>query len=199
MRTGLQFPYPTCRSGRAKAAPVSESGGAGLLVRATVLGVALRRKVVSDRGKDRGKLLQRSLAPEPQYRPRSSWERQERILRSVGEPAPHLTIIAPTQLLQRCTVRPKTIRHENLRSLMPFHRFLNEFQRSLVIARLGDEAFQHLALVIDHPPKVVCHRVNLYENLVKKAPSVLERSHRFHPAAADLRCKKMAEPVTPSG
>jgi hypothetical protein len=52
MRTSLRYPYPTCRSGSEKAAPLGESGGAGLLVGVAVLEVALRRKVVVDRGMD---------------------------------------------------------------------------------------------------------------------------------------------------
>ena len=52
MRTSLRFPYPAEPSGREKAAPLGESGGAGLLVGVAVLEVALRWKVVVDRGMD---------------------------------------------------------------------------------------------------------------------------------------------------
>jgi hypothetical protein len=52
MRTGLRFPYPALMSGSEKAAPLGESGGAGLLVVVTGLEVTLRRKVVVDRGMD---------------------------------------------------------------------------------------------------------------------------------------------------
>jgi hypothetical protein len=57
MRTSLRYPYPLVRLGSEKAAPLGESGGAGLLVGVAVLGVALRWKVVVDRGMDRGELL----------------------------------------------------------------------------------------------------------------------------------------------
>jgi hypothetical protein len=50
MRTSLRYPNPTCRSGNEKAAPLGESGGSGLLVGVAVLEVALRWKVVVDRG-----------------------------------------------------------------------------------------------------------------------------------------------------
>ena len=50
MRTSLRFPYPTLGSGSEEAAPLGESGGAGLLVGGAVLEVALRWKVVVDRG-----------------------------------------------------------------------------------------------------------------------------------------------------
>jgi hypothetical protein len=52
MRTSLCYPYPARMSGREKAAPLCESGGAGRLVGVAVLQVALRRKVVVDRGMD---------------------------------------------------------------------------------------------------------------------------------------------------
>ena len=45
MRSSLRYLYPTFVSG-------GESGGAGLLVGVAVLEVALRRKVVVDRGMD---------------------------------------------------------------------------------------------------------------------------------------------------
>ncbi len=43
-------PYPNFGSGSDKVAPPVESGSAGLLVGVAVLEVALRRKVVEDRG-----------------------------------------------------------------------------------------------------------------------------------------------------
>ena len=52
MRSSLRYLYPTFVSGGEKAAPLGESGGAGLLVGVAVLEVALRRKVVVDRGTD---------------------------------------------------------------------------------------------------------------------------------------------------
>ena len=87
MRTSLRYPYPSCRSGSEKAAPLSESGAACLLEGVAVLDVAIRWKVVVDRGMDGGKLLQRSHAPKSQHRPLSSSKRQVRILCPVVEPA----------------------------------------------------------------------------------------------------------------
>ena len=50
MPTSLSFPYPTMASLSKELAPLSESGGAGRLVGVAVLEVALRRKVVVNRG-----------------------------------------------------------------------------------------------------------------------------------------------------
>ena len=44
MRNSLQYPYPTAVSGRQKAAPLGESGGAGQSVDVAVLQMTLRRK-----------------------------------------------------------------------------------------------------------------------------------------------------------
>ena len=52
MRTSLCYPNPAAVSGRQKAAPLSESGGAGRLVGVAVLEMAFRRKVVVHRGMD---------------------------------------------------------------------------------------------------------------------------------------------------
>ena len=52
MRTSLHSPSPGFRSGREKATPLCESGGAGLFVGLAVLAVTLRRKMVVDRGMD---------------------------------------------------------------------------------------------------------------------------------------------------
>lgn len=52
MRTGLRYPYLAFWSGSEKAAPLGESSGADLLVGVAVLKVALRWKVVVDRGMD---------------------------------------------------------------------------------------------------------------------------------------------------
>jgi hypothetical protein len=46
MRTSLRLPNPSQAAGRKKAAPLGESGSAGLHVGAAVKEVALRRKVV---------------------------------------------------------------------------------------------------------------------------------------------------------
>ena len=52
MRTSLRLPNPAGVSGREKAAPLGESGGAVELVVVAVLEMALRWEVVVDRGMD---------------------------------------------------------------------------------------------------------------------------------------------------
>jgi hypothetical protein len=43
--------------------------------------------------------------------------------------------------------------NDALRPAVPLHRFLHEFQGCLAISGLGDDALQHLALMIDSPPR----------------------------------------------
>jgi hypothetical protein len=50
---------------------------------------------------------------------------------------------------------------------MFFDRFPEEFECSLLVAGLRDEAVQQLILVIDGPPKVVTLPVDLHEHLVE--------------------------------
>lgn len=59
------FPQSARVSGREKAAPLCESGGASQLVAIAVLEVTLRWKVVVDRGVDGCELLQCPHAPKP--------------------------------------------------------------------------------------------------------------------------------------
>lgn len=89
MRISFRYPYPTAVSGGEKTAPLFKSGSSCRLIGVAVLEVALRRKVVVNRGMGRCEFLQRSHAPEPQHCPLSSSERQVRIFRAVVEPAPH--------------------------------------------------------------------------------------------------------------
>jgi hypothetical protein len=49
---------------------------------------------------------------------------------------------------------------------MPFHRFLQEFQGCLPITRLGDDAFQHLAFMIDSAPREVRDTIELEVGLI---------------------------------
>lgn len=92
--------YPILASGSEKSSPLSKSGSTGQLVGIADLEVALRRKMVVDRGMHACKILHRSHAPEPQHGALSSSERRVRVLGPVVEPTPHLAIIAATEVLE---------------------------------------------------------------------------------------------------
>jgi hypothetical protein len=80
---------------------------------------------------------------------------------------------------------------------MPLHGFLEELQRGLPVARVGDDAFEHFTLVIDSPPEVVRHAGDLHLDLVEVPLPVAMGTHRLEPLAADLAGEHRAEPVPP--
>ncbi len=80
---------------------------------------------------------------------------------------------------------------------MAFHGFPEEFQRRFAVTALGHKAFDHLALVVHGPPKLVCLAVDLHENLVQMPLPMCPWPHPVHPSAADLSRKHRTEPVPP--
>ncbi len=52
---------------------------------------------------------------------------------------------------------------------MPFHRFLEQFQCSFAVPRLGDNAFQHLSLMIDGAPQVVRNTIDFHKHPAPEA------------------------------
>jgi len=101
---------------------------------------------------DGGELLQRSYAPEPQHCPLASSEGQVGIFGSVVQSASLLTVIAATEVLERCTIAPQPVGHDGLWSTVPLHRFPEKFQCCLAIARPRNVAFQHFAFVVYGAP-----------------------------------------------
>lgn len=88
------------------------------------------------------------------------------------------------------------IRHHLLGASVPLQRFLQEFQRSLLVARLRHEAFEHLSFVVDGPPKTVPLAVNLHKDLVK-VPSPAARPNPRNPTLSDFRGEHRSEAVSP--
>lgn len=69
---------------------------------------------------------------------------------------------------------------------MPLHQFPKKFQCRFLVTRPGDEAFKHLAFMIDGPPQVLAFAIDLHEHFVEM-PTPLTGSHAFDPALPDLR------------
>jgi hypothetical protein len=76
------------------------------------------------------------------------------------------------------------------------HCFPEEFQRRLLIACLGEIAFQHLALMIDGPPEIMPLAVVFHEDLVEMS-FPLAGFHLSDPTLSDLPGEHRAEPVPP--
>ena len=70
-------------------------------------------------------------------------------------------------------------------------------QRCFLVAALGDEALEHLTLMINRPPEIVFHAVDLHENFVEMPASLPEIPHRLDTTAPDLGLEDGAEPVPP--
>ena len=79
---------------------------------------------------------------------------------------------------------------------MLLHCFLEEFQYSLLVSALGDEAFQDLAFVIYSAPEVVPLTIDLHEDLVEM-PTPATRFHTPDPAFPDLGGKHRSEAMPP--
>src|SRR6056297_9733 len=152
--------------------------------------------MVGDGGVDGGELLQTSHAPEAEHRPLPSSERQVRVFGPIVEPAAGLLPVLDKEILQSCAVGAQLVRDVALGPTVLLHCFLEEFQSGLLIAGLGDEAFQHLSLVIDGAPKVVPLPVYLHEHLVMVPPPAAG-FHTVDPALADLGGEHRAEAMPP--
>lgn len=101
------------------------------------------------------------------------------------------------RFLDPSTIASEPNRHDGLVPAMSLHRFLQEFQCCLLIACLGDDAFQHLTLVIDGAPKVVGHPIDLDENFIQVPLLVSASAHRFHTFAPNLGDLHQPKPVPP--
>lgn len=109
------------------------------------------------------------------------------ILRAVVGPSSRFPVVAAAEVFQGRTVRAKAIGDEDIRSFMLLERFPEEFEGRLAIPRLGHEALQHLALMIDGAPEIVLLAVDLHEHLVEAPAPVAESPHPVDALAPDLR------------
>ena len=96
--------------------------------------------MVENRGVDGGELLERSHAPVAEHRSFSSPKWQVRILRAIVQPAASFLAICGSDFPQRCAVGSQPVRDDHPRATVLAHRFLEEFQCSFLVTRLGDKA-----------------------------------------------------------
>lgn len=97
-------------------------------------------EVVADRDLDRGEYLQASHPAEPQHRPLPPAKWQVRVLGTVARPPAGLPAPARCRDFHRRAAGPQAIRHDRHWLAIPLHRFLQEFQGNLAVARLCHEA-----------------------------------------------------------
>ena len=145
---------------------------------------------------DGGELLERSHSAESGHRPFPSSKWKVRVLRAIVQPAASFLSFCRANLFQGSAIRTKAICDDDLGSTMLSHCFLEEFQCSFFVTCLGNEAFQHLTLVVDSSPEVVPLPVDLHEDFVQ-VPLPTARLHPLDPAFPDLVGKNRAEPPPP--
>lgn len=128
--------------------------------------VSVLVEVVEHGGVNGNEFLQTSHPPEALHCTLSSPERPVRILNAVVEPTPAGLQIDATQITQSCLVGSKTVGHKNIRLAVPSHQFSEHFQCRTLVSSLGDNAFQHLALLINRTPEIVPLAIDLHEYLI---------------------------------
>src|SRR5665811_1942529 len=177
---------PFCEGGVASSAKNSSAGEVAVQVEMIVHGGMNSDEPLEGRG-----------TPEPQHGPFSSSERQVRVLGAIVQPSSRDLLPGGTEVAERRPVRPEPIRHDNPGRAMPSQGFPQESQGGLAVAALRDEAFQHLALVVDGAPEIPRLAVDLHEHLVDMPSPVDVRPHRGDPPAADLSSEERSEPQSP--
>src|SRR6056297_1346059 len=152
--------------------------------------------MVCDGGVDGGEFLQTSHAPEPEHRPLPPSKWLVRILCPVVLPPPRFLPLDRADILQGSTIGAKFVRHEDIGPPMLLQCFLEEFECGLPVTRLRDEAFQHLAFVINSTPQVVLFAIDLHEHLVQ-TPAPPAGAHALDPPLSDLGGEDRTEPMPP--
>ena len=120
-----------------------------------------------------------------------------RVFRAAVQPPASPLPVDRAKIPQGSTIGSQFVRHDDCRASMLARRFSEEFQGSPLVSSLGDEALQHLALVIDSPPKIVSLAVDLHEEFIHVPAPVREGTQVVDALAADLGCEHRAGPVSP--
>ena len=77
------------------------------------------------------------------------------------QPASALVLVGRTELLERRAVGGQLIGDDNIGGATVLQRLSQEFQGRRLVPARGDEALEHLALLIDGAREVVLHAVDL--------------------------------------
>ncbi len=192
-----QFAAKTANLSGTKLTPLAKSGGAGQLEGVSTGLRSFLVEVVVDGGMDGGEFLQTSHAFETQHRTFAPSERKVRILDAVVDPPARPLFFKRAHFSERSLVGSKAIRDDLFAATVPLHQFPEEFQCSLLISAFSDNGFQHLAFMINGPPKIMPLAIHLHENLVHVPLPFGECSQLLNTLPSDLRSKHRPEPVPP--
>ena len=134
--------------------------------------------MVVDLGADRTELLQGLHPSKSQYDARSSADRQVRIFDAIVEPATHFAAVQIAGFAHRCRVGSQPIGDDLFNRAMALQRFLHEPQSRRFVPFPGDVAFQHLAFVINGPPRCLVRTTGL-----QRCAATVETAHTASPQA----------------
>ncbi len=176
---------------------LAKSGGARQLESISACERSFLVEVVVDGGMDGCEFLQTSHPPETLHRAFASSERKVRVLDAVVEPPARLLFFGSTKLSESGPTRCEAIRDDVFRFTVPLHQFLEEFQCRLLVSAFGNDGFQHFALMINGPPKIMPLTIYLHENLVNVPLPFGERAQLLNTTPPYLSSKHRAKPVPP--
>ncbi len=80
---------------------------------------------------------------------------------------------------------------------MSLHQFLEEFKCYSFVSAFGNNGFQHLALMILGPPKIMPLTIHLHKNLIHLPLPFGEYAQLLNTLSSDLSSKHWAKPVPP--
>ena len=158
--------------------------------------VAFRIEMIVDLAMDGREFLERLRPPEFEHRCFSSSKRLVGILGSIVLPAADFPAFEVADLPHGRTIGAQPVGDDHLGTAMASHSFLQEFQGSDLVPRPAHEELQHLALVIDGPPKIMDLAVDLHENPVDVPAPAAEISSP-HPLLADIAGEHRTEAIPP--
>ena len=102
--------------------------------------------------------------------------------------------IGVTGGLHRSAIGTEFVGDKHLNLAVAFHNFLKKFQSYLAVPALSYIEFQHLAFVINGPPKIVQPPADLHEHLVQMPSPRCPGPHSINPLPPEFSRKQRAEP-----
>ena len=178
------------------APPFGQGGRTSLLVDFPADEMALRIEVVVDLAVDGNEFLKCLRPTEFERRRLSSSKRLVGILGPIILPATDVAASEVADLPHRRAVGAQPVGDNDFGTAVALRGFLEEFQGGGLVPRLADEELQHLALVIDGPPKIVELTVDLHKNLIDMPAPAAEVSSP-HPPRADIASEQWTKAVPP--
>nr|WP_233348652.1 hypothetical protein [Henriciella algicola] len=108
-----------------------------------------------------------------------------------------LLAVEITDFLHSSAIGSEPIGDDSPRRTVPLHRFSEKPQGPCFIASFRDLAFQHVALMVESPSKIVGLSADLHQDLVEVPLPLTDFPHIVRTANADLAGKHRAQAINP--